>query len=309
MKMLIPFVMLGLFSCSPYGYKTEINAFGSAVSNLSAAVSTIQTDITTAPGKQAFWTALVRNPKTVRLHRQRCTVLPAGAAKGAPPAELCVLSIDGQTYTISAKQAEVIRAIEPIKNFNNYVASLRAVTNAKDSEEFKAATASLGQNASKLASIGSPMAGPVVSAGIQIIGLVTRSYFEHRRLQVLREVVNAVEDQLPQVTAELGRNFHALKFTRINSLRRRGRIISEAIPATRGIADRERLIRELVAGADAIRALQKSDPVAMTEAMQNAHTALADALAGKQPDLSAVLKTLNEFVAAAKDFNAAVSKL
>ena len=66
------------------------------------------------------------------------------------------------------------------------------------------------------------------------------------------------------------------------------------------MAARQELLSELLNGAQRINKLRAFDGVAMMGKLSKAHNALTKALSEKEPDLSQLISTINEFATAAK---------
>ncbi|MFA5121956.1 hypothetical protein [Zavarzinia sp.] len=310
---------LGTAGCSPYVYKDEVGGFQQQVSRLA---STYDDSV-----KQY-------GADYDRERRQHFAVnlLPLETVGGCQ--EVSASGPPCQIVTLSAKDADTYPATSPYQDSGPdatkkvlgalaaYAAQLVAITDAADSEALAARQKSLWESVGKVLKTADQFvpgaadtSGMVGTAG-GLLGKLLQAALDRERLAALRQAVTAVDPRLPILAHVAEEGIKVLIDSRLRST---STYLDEIENRSFGPDVVKRLnvelydarysaLSEAVAEINALRAVKPAD---LTQALVDAHHALATALDNKNADLASVtaaLANLAEKVSAFRDAIEAANK-
>ena len=279
-----------------------------------------------APGGAPALAAALRNPPAP-------IAAPASAtpAADAPP-DVCLTAADGRMTALQGVTGEQVRdavaagrntpAAAPVRlsereiyrALREYGDALKAISNAKDREDFNKAADGLAETAGTIAGTvgtaagGAPGAaiGPVASAAVKLAAFARAQALERRRYETLR--ASLIQTCIPirtlvratgllsaaHRTERLGWNLDTMTLARVQ--------------VDRGNADRVTALR-LGQEAAASRNTLRVDPRIAAREFIAAHDALVKAVTSQEDQTDAVLESLTTFAKRVDDLRRATADL
>jgi len=330
LRLIVVLAAGGLAACSPYAYSDS----ATSLSTKMAAIDTASKDTTqkiAAEKRQSLHLGWLRDrPQLAR---------GSGCLAGAPASVPCDLMVFGKPEPQTAATAtppekpttakgDVCEAVpvagasgaaEPgkppaalkradlPKRLDDYFAALVAVTKAKDRSDFAAASAQISTAVGGLAqSAGTPGAGTVAKASINVAFWLVGEGFDYQRLEELRRATRDACEPVHVLTDAVKALLEEQKDLRLAGLTKL--LILDVQTANRlritpGATDQvyAAAIENAQTTADAYQAVRAVDPAATAQALSDAHDALVVAVRnndGQFKEIVASLTALGEQVEA-----------
>jgi len=284
-----------LTACSPYVYKTEIDAFAGGVGDLTSAYTDGLKDLAAARSERERWD-LTRDSALLAL-TSGCTTGGAGASIAQSP---CVVhEVNKPPLGPSEIELEAANAKSAAMALKKYAEALAAVTNAADAQSLAAAQADFNSAIVGLAG-DNKTATAELGAVADLFSAATTAVLNQRRYEALKRGVTAAQQPVATLGNSLGEALDTMRVARARELHDTantmitdmGRKVKDDDYMTRLVIVQER--------AAAIESLRQADPKQAASDMIKAHSALAAALNDQTRQISAVLAAIRDFVDKAK---------
>jgi hypothetical protein len=283
-----------LSACSPYVYKTEINAFGTSVETMSSshAGALSEAQRLRLAERRRDWIA--RNAALASTGP--CVPPPEGVTFEFPENAVCELyEVGAQPSEPSATEAAARLAVDTANGLSAYAGALKAITNAEDRSTLDAAT---GELTSAIAGLSGESNAPRVSAAGGLLGSLFGAYLDRRRLNALRSGVTAAQPLVRTLAPELGASLNVLRSEQIRQHANRIQTLLNEInhrPANAPDAFYDVRLTEMESEVRTLEELRRSDPTATAQKLVEAHEALAEALADNSRQSEAVIAAIEAF--------------